>query len=556
MKNQITTKTDVLVIGGGMAGCFAAIKAREAGADVVLVDKGYVSSSGQTPFANTLFVFDEDTDDYEAWMQQVVAGGDYMCNRTWTEIVFKDSMAIFKDLEEYGVQFLKNEDGSYVKKGMYEMGPCTCVFPDERIVRHSDALRKKAVSVGTIIKDRIMIVDLIKKEGKVIGAVGMSVTDAIPHVFYAKAIIMCAGASSFKPAGWPICNLTSDGDMMAYRAGAEITGKEFIDVHTVSPDTPAYVGPSFMKRPPGFTPPLPIFRNAEGEEMPMMRFHLGPEFEAHAGRAPVYGRYLAKTPPPGATWPAEMITGSSIGMSTHRAEGIWPADIDCSSSIPGLYAAGDAQGVMLCGAAYSALGIALAGAGVTGAIAGKEAAEYAKSVNADEVSDSVLEVMFKKIYAPMNRVGGFKPAWVIQMLQNIMTPYYISIVKKEERLQSALTQIEFLRDHLVPKLRASDPHELRLAIETQNMVGNAEMKLKACMLRKESRGSHYREDYPERDDDNWFVWIKAKDENGEMTFSTVPIPEEWKKPENEEYLFDFPKGEESWTELYKPRYEE
>jgi succinate dehydrogenase/fumarate reductase flavoprotein subunit len=449
-------------------------------------------------------------------------------------------MSVFEDLRDFGVEFLKNEDGSWVKKGMEELGPCTCVFPNEPKTPHSVKLREKVLASGCVIMDRTMIVELVKEGNRVVGAMGFAVSDADPCLFEAKTVVLCAGACGFKPPGWPISNLTADGDMMAYRAGADITGKEFVDVHTVSPDSPAYVGPSFLKRPPGFTPPLPKYMTGDGTVKRMLRFHLGPEFDVHKGLAPIYGRYLAETPPAGADWPAEMITGSSMGMSAHRCEGIWPEGFDCSTQIEGLYAAGDSLGIMLCGAAYSALGIALSGCGVTGAIAGKTAAAYARGAKRPSVMEKETAAVFAKIFEPLNRRTGFKPAWVIQLLQNLMTPYFISFIKKEDRLLSALTQVEFYRDHLIPRLRAGDAHELRLAIEVQNMIGNAEMRLRASLMRKESRGTHYREDYPERDDDNWYRWIKIRQIDGKMCLTTVSVPEEWRKPEDEPYSYEFP----------------
>lgn len=108
-----------------------------------------------------------------------------------------------------------------------------------------------------------------------------------------------------------------------------------------------------------------------------------------------------------------------------------------------------------------------------------------------------------------------------------MIPYYVLHIKHEKRLQAALTNIEFLRDVLVPKLVARDSHELRLAHETRNMVLNAEMILRASLFRKESRGQHYREDYPRRDDPVWLVWTRLKDEKGKMTIDSEPVPEKW-----------------------------
>ena len=107
-----------------------------------------------------------------------------------------------------------------------------------------------------------------------------------------------------------------------------------------------------------------------------------------------------------------------------------------------------------------------------------------------------------------------------------MIPYFVTYIKSKKRLEATLTMIEFLRDHMVPKLKANDFHELRLAIETRNMILNAEMKLRAGLARTESRGNHYREDYPNRDD-NQLAWIKLRQVEGEMVVEREGVPREW-----------------------------
>ena len=119
--------------------------------------------------------------------------------------------------------------------------------------------------------------------------------------------------------------------------------------------------------------------------------------------------------------------------------------------------------------------------------------------------------MKKVVYAPTERKSGFSPRWVTQLLQNTMMPYFVLFIKHGERLKAALTIVEFLRDHLVPKMIVKDAHELRLAHETGNMVLNAEMILRSALFRTESRGLHYREDYPRRDDSTWLAWVKVKE---------------------------------------------
>ena len=130
------------------------------------------------------------------------------------------------------------------------------------------------------------------------------------------------------------------------------------------------------------------------------------------------------------------------------------------------------------------------------------------------------------------------------MIQDVVTPYWVLLYKKEDRLQAALNYVGFMRDHIVPQLMAYDNHDLRLVHEVRNIVLHMEMKLRASLFRKESRWYHYREDYPLRDDENWLCWVKIQDVNGEMTLSKVPIPEKWRPdptvPYAERYPCKFP----------------
>ena len=92
-------------------------------------------------------------------------------------------------------------------------------------------------------------------------------------------------------------------------------------------------------------------------------------------------------------------------------------------------------------------------------------------------------------------------------------------------MEAALTMVLFLKEHLVPRMYARDPHELKMVLETENMVLNAEMMLRASLERRESRGIHYREDYPKRDDNNWRAWTAVRDAEGRMTVEKLPVPE-------------------------------
>jgi succinate dehydrogenase/fumarate reductase flavoprotein subunit len=109
-----------------------------------------------------------------------------------------------------------------------------------------------------------------------------------------------------------------------------------------------------------------------------------------------------------------------------------------------------------------------------------------------------------------------------------MIPNFIIYIKKGNLLQAALSYVEELRDHHLPMLRAANMHELRLAHETANMIISAEMKLKASMMRTESRCSHFRLDYPETNKEEWEAWINIfKGEDGNMQFEKQPF-NSWK----------------------------
>jgi succinate dehydrogenase/fumarate reductase flavoprotein subunit len=182
---------------------------------------------------------------------------------------------------------------------------------------------------------------------------------------------------------------------------------------------------------------------------------------------------------------------------------------------------------MVVGPAYSMGGTGTCNASVTGARAGTAAAKYAKQTAKPVVGEQELSRLRESVLMPTKRKGGFSPGWVTQLLKNAMMPYPVLRIKNGDRLQAAWTQIEFMRDHLCPMLYARNPHELRLAHETRHMIINAEMKMRASLFRTESRGMHYREDYPRRVDPDWLAWVMIKEVDGKMTLYKKPIPKEW-----------------------------
>lgn len=547
-------ETDVLIIGGGIAGCFAAIKAKEQGVAVILVDKGYVGKAGQSPYAGSFMAFNPEWGHkLDEWMALVNKTSEYINNRFWTEVTITESFARYLDLKSWGVKFKQSENGQPIRYPAPSGVTDQLKFDEEASGDYLQILRQQVLRSGCKIIDRLMITELIKQDGRVVGAVGLPLENGDLVTFIAKNIILCVGACGFKPASYPpIVQLTCDGEAMAYRAGAEILGKEFVDTHTSRVDIPIGI-PNMLHRMRHVPKELEVLLgpsrgkpeiNAEGEKIPPRPkgaskygyTYLEYELEADAGRAPIFS--------PTSQGMKEVVGGSCLGMSLRKADGLWPANENCASSLPGLYAAGDALGNMQNGSVYALTGSAIAGSAVTGTIAGIAAANEARQMAKPVVDEKEIIKVKQFVITPAERKSGYSPRWVTQLLQNIMMPYFVSYIKKADRLEATLTMIMFMQEHLIPNLFAKDPHELRLALETRNMVLSAEMRLRSALFRTESRGNHFREDFPRRNDPDWLAWTKIRQENGNMALFKISIPNEWwpdlSEPYHERYPFRFP----------------
>ncbi|CUH67426.1 Fumarate reductase flavoprotein subunit [Thalassovita gelatinovora] len=527
--------TDVLVIGGGMAGLFAAVKAHDAGAATMIVSKGRLGSSGLTPFGKGFFVFDPETetgtiDDFVDTVSRSALGTN---NPVYTRQLAEHSLDRARELADWG-------------------------FFDQTLANRP--FMKPIEERDIPLLERVVITHLFKEDGWIAGAAGFRLDAEETVTIRAKSVILCTGAGGFKPNGFPLGDLTHDGTVMAYRIGAKVTGKEWNDGHTTRSDNPAATfdgwGDMFERVPStngvevhhdlgmdinyrAYVTGNPV-AGGPGAAQPTDEVAGGPyvpeEFQrdfdapgsgeggAPSGPPPGDGKGGAPGGPPPGFAPSANVGGASAGMAIHKSEGLVPYNDRCVSNITGLYAAGDALGSHMAGGIYTQIGSSLAGSAVQGAIAGEAAADYAASVKAPIIADARIAEVVNEILAPLRREAGYGPAWVTQTLQGIMIPNFVLYIKKASMMQAALAYIEELRDHHAPMLRAANMHELRLAHETRNMILSAEMKLRASLMRTESRGSHYRLDYPDVDDVNWRAWINIyQGSDGSMQLEKQPF---------------------------------
>lgn len=512
--------TDVLIVGGGVAATFAAVKARAQGARVTLVDKGYVGRSGLTPYFHGFAHYDPADPKKESiadWHHGIMWATESITRKDYVDMFLEDSKARWDEISSWVPQ-----KALATGKGPY--------------------LRAQIEKSGTEIIEGVMITELLEKDGKVVGAIGIPRGEDKTIVFKAGAVILCTGAGTFKSPGWPSSPNTFDGHIMAYKIGAQIGGKEWNDFHDTSGENP---GDAFGNHGGSMTRPMESPTTSTAHSLRSIFWSARNGVPAEGGRpgGPPPGSEgpgggddggRPSGPPPGSEGGAGAgarparpgggrVLGAALGAAEHRMDGIFPADNTCWTGIDGLFAAGDA----MCTGGVGTQGSSSPGGSAQGARAGVNAAKYASKNKTVTLSKAEITKVHNRVFAARTRKEGYSPQWVTRALQTTMMPYYVLYVKRQDRLEAALTNVLYLKEHFLPRLIAKDTHELRLALETENMIINAEMKLRASLFRKESRHSHYREDYPFRDDKNWLSFVLLQKDGDNMSVKKWEIPKEW-----------------------------
>lgn len=558
----LNVQTEVLVIGGGIAGLMAAIKARENNVEVLLVDKAKASRSGASPLAAgawSLFVPEED--DIDAWIEEYLRVGEYLADQHWAEVSIQHTAERQADLERYGVKFLRDPaSGKVIRK----VGLGMNVWRNSYFaggLHATQALRTEAVRRGVKFLDRVMVAELIldkRRSERVAGAVGIHSREGTFYVFQAKAVVLAAGAASTVVGTSGTHNLTGDGHAMALRAGAELSKMEFFQYclgPACNPHLPgmhAYSGhgvrlinrlgerfmPRYWEKEWG-TPP---FDPARPEAAPRWMLVSAVYQEMSEGRGPIYMDFRHLSPEEltqlRSIVPLSFRTFDEIGLDaskepieyTIKAQGLpnggCSIDYNCETTISGLFAGGDVTNKPMHGG-HNIL-TNLPASATTGHIAGRCAGERARVVGQALLDGDQVAAYRRDIYAPLSRKDGLDPRELIDQASDLYHTY-VGVVKHAERLAKAVSEFDRLYRDAVPTLMAGDHHGLMKSLEARNVVATLGVIARASLMRTESRGQHRRSDFPLRDDANWLQWVRLKQDRGEVKVWTTPLPVgEWK----------------------------
>ncbi|MBI4318443.1 MAG: FAD-binding protein [Chloroflexi bacterium] len=556
-----TINCDVLVVGGSLAGCSAAIAAKETlGSDsrIVVVDKAKTSRSGQSPFAAGIYtVFDPQEDDLQQWMEEIVSTGEYLNDQLWCQQLFEHSFRVANNIDTWGqsygkVVFVRDENGRILRRR--SRGHIHTRHNVINSLQMMDTLRRKMVEVGVKIVDRVMVTDLLGAENGVRGALGLSYWDDRTLSFKSKATVLSASGCGFKSIFLGHRNLTGDLLAAAFDVGARFAGMEQFHTNTGCKDYDIhglnlYVGVGGR------------FLNGLGEEF-MWRYHpvLGNRArlqdlvlsfcrEVQEGRGPIYMDITRASEADEALCrailPESFRLWDRAGVSPFKQKVEWvpsfkgttasgggiKVNLKCESNVPGLYGAGDLTWIAPHGT-YSFGGINIGYTAVSGDLAGRHAAAFARETKeSGEVSRTEIKEILTRRMISLKNVRGISPEEAVDQIQRAIIPYEVSYLKTPASIARAQQRMEEIEGEILPQVRSGSSHELVKAIEANSMVKVAKMMLAASLVREESRGFHHRVDFPLTDNEKWLKRvILQNDGRGGLDITTEQVETPYVQP--------------------------
>ncbi|MBG6217195.1 succinate dehydrogenase / fumarate reductase flavoprotein subunit [Arthrobacter sp. CAN_A6] len=557
-------KYDVVIVGAGGAGMRAAIESGQRARTAVLT-KLYPTRShtGAAQGGMCAALANVEEDNWEWHTFDTVKGGDYLVDQDAAEIMAKEAIEAVLDLEKMGLPFNRTPEGRIDQRRFgghtrdHGKAPVrrSCYAADrtghmilqtlyQNCVKHNVEFYNEYYVLDLLMVDQEETVDGVTRIAKrVAGVVSYDLATGELHIFQAKSVVFASGGVGkvYKTTS-NAHTLTGDGMGIAFRRGIPLEDMEFFQFH---PTGLAGLGILLSEAARGEGA---ILRNSEGERF-MERYaptikDLAPrdivarsmanEVREGRGAGPNKDYVLldlthlepahidAKLPD--ITEFARTYLGVEpytepvpVFPTAHYAMGGIPTNVraevlsDNNTVVPGLYAAGEVACVSVHGS--NRLGTnSLLDINVFGKRAGLAAAEYAQTADFVEIPDNPLADTEALLNTARSSEGGERVALIRKELQDIMDAN-VQVFRTEETLLEALAVIDGLEERYT-RISVQDKGkrfnlDLLEAVELGFLLDMAKVMTAAALHRKESRGGHFREDYPERDDENFMTHSMA-----------------------------------------------
>jgi succinate dehydrogenase / fumarate reductase, flavoprotein subunit len=581
---------DVLVVGAGGAGLRAAIEASKGGATVGLVCKSLLGKAHTVMAEGGIAAALANVDERDSWrvhFADTMRGGQYVNNWRMAELHAKEAPDRVRELEAWGALFDRTNDGKILQRNFGgHRYPRLAHVGDRTGLEMIRTLQDHGIHQGIDVHMESTVVSLLKDDGRVAGALAFDRERGRFRVFSAKATVLATGgigrAFKITSNSW---EYTGDGHTLAYEAGADLMDMEFVQFHPTGMVWPPSVQGILVTE--GVRGEGGILLNKEGrrfmfDDIPEAyksqtadneeegwRYTQGdknarrpPELltrdhvarcinrELKAGRGSPHGgvfldiAWIARRLPNAAEHIKRKLPSMyhqfkqladiditkepmEVGPTTHYVMGGVRVDAETQmSTVAGLFAAGEcAAGI---NGANRLGGNSLSDLLVFGKRAGEHAALFAKKNGTSRVDDGAVEAAARRAVAVFEGDGAENPYKIQQDLQEMMQDL-VGIVRREGEMKSALEGLAKLRERgrrvKVPGNREFNPG-WHTALDLPNLFTVSEAVARCALERKESRGAHFREDFPDKDP-AWgkmnLVVRRAKD--GAMQLDRVPLKE-------------------------------
>ena len=557
MPSWVEVSTDVLVVGSGSAGAMAAIRARQAGANVLVVTKGPWPSGNSSKALSgyaAAFGHADPRDNTDVHFGDVIRNGIGLCNQKLVRKWVDEICALTLEMSGWGLDLIRNGD----KFSQIPWEGHT--YP--RMVHHHRVTGKylmkclgaKSAALGIKALSHTILGGLFRRDGEVNGAWAVNYQTGEIYLIRCKSAIICTGGvGAMYPLGDNVGAVTGEGYAIAFDAGADMIGMEF-GHFLPTPVFPAKMQVKFVFV--GFINGLineanGRLYNGVGERF-MFRYY--PETgekrrsseelsrriceEIVAGRGGARGgiyfdasdvpdefrnhdRYrrmfeladragmnLRLEPIEVVTYPHDLVGGIKI-------------DEHGRTNVPGLYAAGEAAGGSHGASRFG--GSALSDCLVFGSASGAHAAALASSQKHDSEIDSRQLDACKGKLDGWRHGRGRRPREVLNDLSELAYRH-LNMVRCADGLDRVLGQVAQMRSGDLPTMAAADePVALREAVEAEGQARLCELMAHAALERRESRGGffggHYRTEFAQMDDTNWLKNVVLSNKGGEISIS-------------------------------------
>jgi succinate dehydrogenase/fumarate reductase flavoprotein subunit len=497
--DTLSLEADVLVLGGGPAGTWAAWSAASQGAKVVLADKGYCGTSGATaPSGVGVWYVPPDPELREEARASRDSMGGHLAERAWMDRVLDKTYENVGKLADWGYPFPTDDDGEPARRSL--QGP-----------EYMRLMRKKVRAAGVRILDHSPALELLSDDEGVAGAAGVSRQSGQRWVVKAQAVVIATGGCAFlsKALG---CNvLTGDGNLLAAEVGAELSGMEFSNAYGLAPAFASVTKSAFYRWATFYYEDGSVIEgagSARGRSV-IARTLLTQPVYAILDQAPESLRASLRASQPNFFLPFDRVGIDPLTQRfpvTLRLEGtvrgtggIRIANDECGTSVPGLYAAGDAATrELICGGFTGGGSHNAAWAISSGTWAGQGAADYARKLGSGARKRTPKGAGRATLRPSFSASALLDAEAIVRGVQAEVFPYERNLFRTEAGLTDSLGRLASLWRE-VQGLPAQFARTVVRSREAAAMVATARFMYTTAQHRPETRGMHKRQDFPALD---------------------------------------------------------